>query len=344
MSFIIFIIAFVVSFIAVPVAVLVAKRAGAISLPGKRHIHTKPTPKLGGLAITLSVFLVAIFMIQIDRVLAAYLGSSGIIFLLGFIDDLRDINWKAKMISSFIAISIFVFGGDIWIENIGNLFSTDEIELGRWGIPFTYIAIFGVMNAINLIDGLNGLACGVSVIALVSFAFLAYISDNNTIFYLSLMILGSTLAFLRYNYPQATIFLGDSGSLFLGFSLSAIAILLTQGKGNVNPMVPVIILGIPIFDTLRVMTMRAINRKSPFKADKTHLHHLMLRSGIPSNNVVKTIWILSALMSLLAFTLREYDSWLLLIVLLIVIFCIGVFIENLRIVRLRHKKYINHHK
>ena len=145
----------------------------------------------------------------------------------------------------------------------------------------------------------------------------------------------SLLGLFRYNYPKARIFMGDSGSLFLGYSLSAMAIMLTQGQGKVNPMIPAIVLGVPIFDTLRVMITRFINKKHPFKPDKIHLHHLMIRSGIQPTRVVKIIWILSLLLSLLAFALYNYESWSMLLVLLIFITLLGILIENLRILKIK---------
>ncbi|GBD97956.1 MAG TPA: undecaprenyl/decaprenyl-phosphate alpha-N-acetylglucosaminyl 1-phosphate transferase [Nitrospirae bacterium] len=334
MPFIICLISFIISSATIPSIILLANNNGAIALPGKRHIHTHPTPKFGGVAIALTVLLVSPFIFSIDRVIGSYLSSSALMLLLGIIDDVRGTNWKVKLVFSIVATSIIIFGAGIWVENLGNLFGFGEIHLGLWGIPVTLFAVFGVINAVNLIDGLNGLACGISSIAFLSFAVFASISGNSSVLYLSLANLGATLGFFRYNYPRARIFMGDSGSLFLGFSLAVMAILLTQGQGKINPMVPVVVLGIPIFDTLRVLIIRVKNKRHPFRADKTHLHHLMIRSGIPQGRVVRIIWILSSLMSFFAFVLFNFDSWLMLLVLCIVVASIGNFIENLRIIKL----------
>lgn len=334
--YIIFFIAFVISFATVPLLISLAHNRGAIAIPGKRHIHSHPTPKLGGIAIALGVILIAPFIFPIDRVIFSYFVSSSLMLLLGIIDDLRGASWRIKLLFSVVATSIMIFGADIWVRDLGNLLIFGDINLGLWGIPFTYIAVFGIVNAINLIDGLNGLACGVSSIAFLSFAVFAVISSNETVLFLSLANLGATLGLFKYNYPKAKIFMGDSGSLFLGFSLAMLSILITQGEAAViNPMVPVVILGIPIIDTLRVFTIRILNGKHAFTPDKTHLHHLMIRSGIPLNRVVKTIWMLSALMSFLAFVLYKSESWLLLLVLCIVFAFIGIFIENLHIIKAR---------
>lgn len=319
----------------VPQVILLAHDSGALALPGKRHIHIHPTPKFGGIAIALSVVITSVFFLPFDNVTTSYLLSAVLLLVAGIIDDAKGTNWKFKLLFSVIAISILVFGGGIWIENLGSLYGTNEIHLGLWGIPFTYFAIFGVISAINLIDGLNGLACGVSCIAFTSFALFAYLDGNQTVFYLSLANLGAALGLFKYNYPKAKIFMGDSGSLFLGFSLSVMAILLIGPKVRVSPMFPVIVLGIPIFDTIRVMVVRIINKRHPFKADKTHLHHLMMRSGTPPIRVVKIIWTLSFLLSMLAFVLHKYESWVMMVVFIIVVSLMGVFIENLQIIRLR---------
>jgi UDP-GlcNAc:undecaprenyl-phosphate GlcNAc-1-phosphate transferase len=335
----IFFIAFGISFTIAPLIMLLANNSGAVALPGGRHIHSRPTPKFGGIAIALSVFAISPFIIPVNRVIGSYVAASAIMLLLGIIDDMRGINWKIKLTLSITATSIMIFGTGIWIESLGNLFGLGEVHLGYWGIPFTFFAVFGVINAINLTDGLNGLACGVSSIAFLSFSIFASMIGNETVFYLSLINLGATLGLFRYNYPKAKIFMGDSGSMFLGFSLAVLAILLTQEREAViRPMVPVIILGIPIFDTVRVLVFRIISRKHPFRADKTHLHHLMMRSGINPNHVVKIIWILSALMSALAFVLYRFDGWIMLLIYLIFIAFLGVYVENLSIIRSNKSK------
>jgi UDP-GlcNAc:undecaprenyl-phosphate GlcNAc-1-phosphate transferase len=333
MTYIIFFAAFITSFSIVPIVTAFANNSGAIAVPGRRHTHSYPTPKLGGIAIAAGVLIISPIIFPVDRVIGSYLLASSVMLLLGIIDDIRGTNWKVKLAFTVVATLIMKFGGGVWITTVGDLFGVGDITLGIWGLPFTIFAVFGVVNAINLIDGLNGLACGVSSIAFLSFAIFASISGNETVLVLSIASLGATLGLFRYNYPRARIFMGDSGSLFLGFSLAMLAILLTQGEGKINPMIPVIVLGIPIFDTVRVLCIRIINSRHPFKGDRTHLHHLMKRSGIPLHRVVKTIWILSVLMSSIAFTLYDYDGWLMLLIYCISLALIGVFIENLKILR-----------
>jgi UDP-GlcNAc:undecaprenyl-phosphate GlcNAc-1-phosphate transferase len=325
--------AFAVSFLVVPVVISLAHNSGAIAHPGRRHFHSDPTPKFGGIAIASGVLLVSPFVFSIDRVIGSYIVSSALMLLLGVIDDVRGANWKVKLVFSIIATSIIIFGTGIWIKSLGNLFGLGEVYLGYWGIPFTYFAVFGVINAINLVDGLNGLACGISSIAFLAFAVFASHIGNDTVFYLSVANLGATLGLFYYNYPKARIFMGDSGSLFLGFSLAVLAIFITQGEQSIDPMVPVLVLGLPIFDTLRVMVTRVKNRRHPFHADKTHIHHLMMRSGVPLNRVVQKCWLLSALMASMAFVLHSFQSSIMLLVFCIILGLIGIFIQNLRIIK-----------
>ena len=331
--YIAFLSAFAVSFLSVPLVMLLANSSGAVALPGKRHIHAHPTPKFGGVAIASGVLVISPFIFTIDKIIGSYLLSSGVMLFLGIMDDVRGADWRVKSVFSVLATAVFIFGSDLWITNLGDLFGYGEIKLGNWGIPFTFIAIFGVVNAINLIDGLNGLACGVSSIAFVAFAVFASMSGNSAVLYLSLCSLGATLGLFRYNYPKARIFMGDSGTMFIGFSIAVMSIMLTQGEERINPMVPVIILAVPIYDTLRVFIIRILNKRSPFLGDKTHIHHLMMRSGIRQRRVVKIVWILSALMSVLAFAFYRVDEWVMLLVFFIIMAALGVFIRNLRIIR-----------
>lgn len=333
MPYIICLIAFIISSVAMPPLISLAHSNGVVALPGKRHIHTHPTPKFGGIAIALTVLLLSPFAYSFDRIVGAYMLSSALMLLLGIIDDVKGTGWKIKLIFSLSATSIVMFSTGLWFENLGNLFGFGDVHLGLWGIPFTFFAVFGIVNAINLIDGLNGLAAGVSAIALLAFAVFAYFSGNNTVLYISLANLGATLGFFRYNYPKARIFMGDAGSMFLGYSLAFLSIILTQGQSDIGAMVPVIVLGVPMFDTVRVLVIRVKNRRHPFAADKTHLHHLMMRSGIPQRRVVKTIWLLSILMSLIAFVLYKYEAWLMLLLFCSIMTVIGIFIENLPIIK-----------
>lgn len=303
-----------------PLVRYLAIRMGCIDQPGQRKVHAEPTPRLGGVAFALAmaavtlIVLVALACGGVNRGIVSYLVGAFLLVMLGAADDARRLGWKVKLAGMLVVISLVVFGGDVAIRQIGTYGTLGRINLGLWGIPFTYLCVIGVTNAINLIDGLNGLAGGTSLVALVFMGVAAYLSGDPTLACLCLGLAGSVGGFLIYNFPRGRIFMGDSGSLLLGFSCSVFAILLTQGARGagggpgmgvpaavgggmpgfpaVDPMFPVLVLILPIFDTVRVMVIRMVNRRSPFAADKTHFHHLMVRRGL---SPVATVYVMVAI-------------------------------------------------
>jgi UDP-GlcNAc:undecaprenyl-phosphate GlcNAc-1-phosphate transferase len=188
------------------------------------------------------------------------------------------------------------------VRHIGTYGSIGQIRLGALTIPFTYLCIMGVTNGFNLIDGLNGLAGGISFIASLFIATVAYLSGNHLLAGLCMAFAGAVGAFLRYNMlTRAHIFMGDSGSLFLGFSLSVFSIMLTQDlQYHVEPMFPMLVLLVPVFDTLRVMGVRLFSGRNPFEADTNHLHHLLLKAGFSQKKSVIILWSITAALGLVA--------------------------------------------
>jgi UDP-GlcNAc:undecaprenyl-phosphate GlcNAc-1-phosphate transferase len=257
-------------------------------------------PRWGGLAFFIGILPVFLFL-EMNRQITAYLIASSIIITIGGIDDRNHLGWRIKFLGILLATTVVVFGGGVVIQHIGTYGSYGRVMLGIFSIPFTYFGVVGVTNAINLIDGLNGLAGGVSLIAFLFFAIAGYLSGNYVVAAMSIAFVGALMGFLRYNFPKARIFMGDSGSLFLGFSLAVFSIFLTHDERfRIEPMFPVMVLLVPIFDALRVMLVRAFNLKNPFKADKTHLHHLLIRKGVSSIKTVIFIWSLSIVFGLIA--------------------------------------------
>jgi len=292
--------------LATPLIIHLARRYNCVDNPGKRRFHKLPTPRWGGLAFSIGVLPILLFL-QIDRQLISYIIASLILIIIGGIDDWKPIGWKIKLLGIIMAITIIIFIGNIVIRHIGSYGSLGsagpigKIWLSNLSIPFTYLSIIGVTNAINLIDGLNGLSGGVSLIAFLFIGVAAYFSGNYPLAIIAIAFAGALLGFLRYNYPNAKIFMGDSGSLFLGFSLAIFSIMLTQDESShIEAMFPVMVLLIPIFDTLRVMLLRALRVKNPFKADKIHLHHLFVRRGFPPTKTVLLFWSLTIVFGLIA--------------------------------------------
>jgi UDP-GlcNAc:undecaprenyl-phosphate/decaprenyl-phosphate GlcNAc-1-phosphate transferase len=294
----------VLTLLMTPSVIWLAGRCGCVDYPGGRRVHAHPTPRWGGLAFfagLLPIFL----LLDVDQGLLSYLAASFLLVALGAIDDWKPLGFSTKLLGILAAITIVIFSGGIVIRHIGTYGSFGTVYLGALAIPFTYLAIVGVTNAINLIDGLNGLAGGISFLASLFLGIAAYMSGNYTLTCLCLGFAGALGAFLRFNMlARARIFMGDSGSLFLGFSLSVFSIMLTQEpKYHIEPMLPVMVLFIPIFDTLRVMGTRAFAGRNPFKADMNHLHHLLVKAGHSQRKSVIFLWSLSGLFGLAALAL-----------------------------------------
>jgi len=292
-----------------PIIIKLALRWRCIDEPGGRRVHEEPTPRWGGLAFFLGV-LPLFFVVGLGRAFFSYLAASFLLVVVGSVDDRRELGFAAKFFAMLAAITTVVFGGGIVIQQIGTYGSIGTVKMGMLAIPFTYLCIIGVTNAINLIDGLNGLAGGVAFIASLFIGVAAYLSRNFVLAGVCMGFTGALAGFLLYNFgARASIFMGDAGSLFLGFSLSVFAILLTQDPSfKVEPLFPVLVLLIPIFDTVRVMGTRILNGRNPFRADTTHLHHLLLARGFSVTGITTMLWSLTLVLGITAVLLIKRTS------------------------------------
>jgi UDP-GlcNAc:undecaprenyl-phosphate/decaprenyl-phosphate GlcNAc-1-phosphate transferase len=304
-----FIMPFGVTLALMPVTILLARKWRCIDEPGGRRIHEEPTPRWGGLPLFLGI-LPLFYVVGLNSALFSYLAASLLLLIVGGIDDRRELGFATKFVAVLAAITTVVFGGGITVQQIGVYGSMGLVKMGMLAIPFTYVCIIGVTNSVNLIDGLNGLAGGLSFLASLFIGVAAYLSRNFELAGVCMGFTGALAGFLLYNFgAKAAIFMGDSGSLFLGFSLSVFSILLTQDpKFHVEPLFPVLVLLIPIFDTLRVMGTRLFNGRNPFKADTTHLHHLLLARGLPVTGIVTLLWSLTLILGLTAVLLIKRTS------------------------------------
>jgi len=332
--YIYFLIPFLLTLLITPLVIRLAIKFDCIDRPGKRRIHEHPTPRWGGIAFFAGI-LPLFFFLQMDRQITSFLTAALILITMGGIDDWKSVGWRIKFSGIILAISIVIFGGGVVINSIGTYGSYGRVELGILGVPFTYFGIAGVTNAINLIDGLNGLAGGISLIAFLFIGIAAYLSCDYELAAISLAFVGALGGFLRYNFPKARIFMGDSGSLFLGFSLAVFSVLLTQNaKFSVEPMFPVLVLLIPIFDTLRVVFVRVFSLKNPFSADKTHIHHLLVRRGVSSEKAVIFLWLASIILGTITILLLGRTSTPYLVVTLIASLVFSFYADSL--VRRKH--------
>lgn len=300
-TFYIFLTPLILASILVPFVARLSVRIGGIDTPNERKVHIHATPRLGGIAIFTSMLFTIIFFCDINQQIKGFLAGAIVVFLTGLADDLANLTPRQKFVGEFVAAGLAVFLGGITVRNLGNPFGMGIIELGPVAIPFTLIAIVGLINAVNLMDGLDGLAGGVCAIASVSFAVISYNSGNSTLFPLTIALLGALLGFLRYNNYPARIFMGDGGSLLLGYCMGVFSVLLAcNGTSPVSPYIPLLILGVPILDTLVVMVKRKWAGKRLFQPDKTHLHHRLLDVGIGHKYTVLIVYSFSYLLNIIA--------------------------------------------
>lgn len=297
-------IALVLSLIFTPMVKKFALYIKAIDVPkDKRRVHVKPTPLLGGLAIYLS-FMITVIVKAGDISFAekGILLGSTIIVLGGFLDDKFDLKpWQKLIFQLTATICLIVFG--VKIQLITNpLFDNNQyINIGILGIPLTFFWIIGITNAINLIDGLDGLAAGVAFIASATLFFVSILNTRTDAANLTAILCGSILGFLPYNFNPAQIFMGDTGAQLLGFLLAAISI-----EGAIKSAaafaiaVPILALGLPIYDTLFAMIRRKINGKPIMQADRGHLHHRLLDMGLTQRQTVIIMYLISSILGAFA--------------------------------------------
>lgn len=313
--FYIFITALFASLIAVPGLRKWAFDTGTLDLSDERKVHKGMMPRLGGVAIFLAFFFSLLVFVDPSPMIRGILAGALVLFVTGLIDDLSGLTPKRKFLGEILGTAVTMYVSGLHISHLGNLFGTGDIVLPLWlALPFTVFAVVGVINAINLIDGLDGLSGGVSIIALGGFVLLGILYGNTEVTLLCAALIGAIFGFLKYNSYPARIFMGDVGSLVVGFLLAFMAIHLTQGPGaKVPAVVPLLLLGLPIIDTVWVMASRILRGISPFAADKTHVHHKFLDIGFKHKTSVVIIYSISMFWAVVGILLRDQPAWLLLL-------------------------------
>lgn len=320
-------------FLSVAITPLVKKLAikiGATDKPDHRKVHQKIMPRMGGLAIYISFIIGFLVVGIVNEISLPIMIGSTIIIITGVLDDRFTISPKLKLLGQLLAALVVVLNGVV-IEYI-NLPFGGMIEFGILSIPITILWIVGITNAINLIDGLDGLAAGVSSIALITISGMAILKGDYFTFTLGILLLGSTLGFLVYNFYPAKIFMGDTGALFLGYMISILSLLGFKNVTMLSLIIPIIILGVPISDTFFAIIRRLLN-KSPISApDKSHLHHCLLRSGFSHRQTVLLIYGMAAMFSLAAFIFSQATIRGALLVILVLLLVIELLVEKVGLV------------
>ena len=315
-------VAAVVSFLATPMVKNLAYKVGAIDVPkDNRRMHKVPIPRLGGLAIFLAFLLSVLVFAKIDRQMQGILLGATMIVVLGVMDDIMALNALPKLIVQILAAGIAVYHGCViqFVSNPNVFSSMTYLNLGWWSYPITIIWIVAITNAVNLIDGLDGLAVGVSAISTASLIVIALMVKEVNIVIILCALFGACLGFIPYNMNPAKIFMGDTGSTFLGailgphggstflgYILATLSITgLFKMYAIISFAVPFLILGIPIFDICFAFLRRIAHGQNPMKADRGHFHHRLIDMGFSQKQSVAIAYMLTGMLGLAAVLLTS---------------------------------------
>ncbi|MBX2816542.1 MAG: undecaprenyl/decaprenyl-phosphate alpha-N-acetylglucosaminyl 1-phosphate transferase [Saprospiraceae bacterium] len=339
-----FITAFTLTFFAIPSIINIAAKKNLVDVPGERRSHEIPTPSLGGIGIFAGVIFSIVLWTPFDvfgdlqYILCAFI----IIFLLGAKDDILPMApWK-KLIGELFAAAILVYKSNVKISSLYGIFGIYDLP-DQVAIPFSIFVILVIINAFNLIDGINGLSAGIGLLIAMVLGVWFYLTGFVALAVVAFSLSGSLVAFLNYNLTPARIFMGDTGSLLLGLICSILAIKFIElqdeaiNSGYVVPAAPAVAIGVlilPLFDTLRVFAMRIFRGKSPLSPDRTHIHHYLIDTGLSHMQATSLLVAMNALMILLVFQLSHIGS-LRLIILVLSIALVGTLV--LGIVRKRRQ-------
>ncbi|MBE6960953.1 MAG: undecaprenyl/decaprenyl-phosphate alpha-N-acetylglucosaminyl 1-phosphate transferase [Ruminococcaceae bacterium] len=299
--------ALIVSFLMTPVVKTFAYKVGAIDVPkDNRRMHKTPIPRLGGLAIFLGFMVSTLLFNEIDVQMRGILLGSVIIVLLGVVDDITPLPAMLKFVVQIIAALIPISHGVV-IKALSNpnIFSGNLYwVLGGLSIPITILWIVGITNAVNLIDGLDGLANGVSAICATTMLVIALLVADGHVATSMAALVGACVGFMPYNTNPAKMFMGDTGATFLGFILATMSIQgLFKFYALISFAVPFLILGLPIFDTAFAMIRRIAKGQSPMKPDRSHVHHRLIDMGLNQKQAVATLYVISAILGMSAVVL-----------------------------------------
>lgn len=294
----------------VPVASRLAHEMGAVDIPNSRSVHTTPMPRMGGLAISLSLAIACLVFLPFNSFLVAFLSGLVLVVATGLIDDVMGISPRWKFVGQALAAAVFIYLSGVTIDSLGDIVGTGNIELGHFAFAFTVFCFVGGMNAFNLSDGLDGLAGGLTVIAAVFFAFFAWNLHNGPMFILAACLIGSIIGFLRFNCYPARTFMGDNGSLMLGYVASVLVLMLSNSaSGKVSLVTLSTVIALPLLDTLFVMARRVRHGRNPFHPDKTHLHHRLIELGLSHPAVVVVMYTVMIGFGLLAIGASGLPVW-----------------------------------
>ncbi len=320
-----FVIAFILSLATTPLAKRVAYLIGAVDVPRDgRRMHKRPIPRCGGLAIIFGFMASVLCFGPPTRGLAAVMIGAGIIAIMGVVDDCKNLDAKFKFLIQIVAALIVVIGGDYRIEVMTNpnLFSDSPYIVFPWWMSglLSVLWIVFITNAVNFIDGLDGLAAGVSAIMSVSLVFIATRAGEYSVAVVGIALMGACFGFFPFNFNPANIFMGDTGSTFLGFILATLSIQgVFKSYAIISFAVPLLILGLPLFDAMFAMLRRILKGQSPMTADRGHLHHRLIDMGFSQKQTVFILYAISGILGITAVLLAEKGTVMALVLLIMVL-------------------------
>ena len=311
----------------IPSIIRIAEKRGLYDIPGERSLHKTRIPRIGGVAI-FGAFLSSILLFgTIDKTVQYLLAGSLIMLFIGLKDDIEAETSYRKFYVQILAALVLILPGDVRVTSFNGFWGIYELPyLGS--LAFTFVLIIGITNAINLIDGLDGLASSIIVTVCGFIAALTY-SGNPQLCFIALALAGAHIGFLRYNLKDARIFMGDTGSLVSGFVISFLIIRFIETSGSGSPAIAVALLVIPIFDTLRVFILRILHGRSPFMPDKNHIHHKLLEMGLPSIAVVGILIVVNVAIIVTSLLLLHWGTPRLLLLIIGCVIVLGIVLEVL---------------
>lgn len=332
--------AFLVTVLATPLVKNLAIKLGAVDLPNNRKVHQNIMPRLGGLAIFIGFFISFFLFLPLNQVSIGLMLGSIIIVTFGMLDDVYGLPAMAKVAGQLLAaVTVILFGIQMEFVFVPFILA-DNWTLGWLAIPFTLLWLVGITNAVNLIDGLDGLAAGVSAIATIVMLIMAIMKGEQFVAIYCVILLGAIIGFLLFNFYPAKIFMGDTGSLFLGFNLAAISILGFK-QITLALIFPILILGVPIYDTFCAIVRRLINKQPIAVADKNHLHHCLLRLGFSHRTTVLIIYGLSIFFGVMALILTQTGLWIFIIVVSLLAVSLQIIAEMLGLLHTKEQPVLS---
>ena len=319
-----------ISFVLTPVVKALAPKFGFVDAPkDERRMHNHPIPTIGGLAIFVSFVLVSLFVCHLNRQFIGMLLGALVIVVLGVVDDKYDLSAKLKLAVQILAAAIPVSQGVVirYISHPFGFLGVPYLSLGVLAVPVTICWIVAITNAVNFIDGLDGLSVGVCSISSLSMGIIALMLGQSNEAVILAALLGACLGFLPYNFNPAKIFMGDTGATFLGFMLSCMAVSgLFKLYAVISFVVPILVLGVPLFDICFACIRRLCHHVSPMHADRSHIHHRLIDSGFNQRQSVLILYAVASLMGILAVQVSTSGAGKALMVLIavVVVGCIAL--------------------